>query len=159
MLDAGLRVLGWLVETQTAPAGHLSPVGNGWWPRDGICSKFDQQPIEASAILLAAHEAFVATGRAGDLRVVEMAYGWFLGANDGGIPVAVPSVGACFDALTADGVNANQGAESTLAWLIALEHVRLARALQRGGPQAPPTGRRAPSPAAVGRGRMPAPVA
>ena len=59
---------------------------------------------------------------------MEQAYGWFLGANDGGIAVASPGDGACFDALTPDGVNANQGAESTLVWLIALEHVRLARA-------------------------------
>jgi hypothetical protein len=128
MLDTGVRALDWLVAIQTAPAGHLSPVGNGWWPRDGIRSRFDQQPIEASALLLAAQAAFAATGqpRYGD--AVDRAYGWFLGANDGAVPVAEPDRGACFDALTPTGVNANQGAESTLAWLLALEGARAVRA-------------------------------
>ena len=63
MLDTGVRVLDWLVAIQTAPAGHLSPVGNGWWPRDGDRSRFDQQPIEAAALLLAAQAAVEATGR------------------------------------------------------------------------------------------------
>ncbi len=127
MLDAGLRALDWLIEVQTAPAGHLSPVGNGWWPRDGARSQFDQQPIEATALLLAAEEAFAATGRTRYRRAVEQAYGWFVGANDTGIPVAVAARGACFDGLKADGLNPNQGAESTLVWLIAQEHVRRLR--------------------------------
>ena len=139
ILDAGLRTLDWLVESQTAPAGHLSSVGNGWWPRGGVRSRFDQQPIEATALLLAAQAAFAATGRSRYLRAVEQAYGWFLGANDGGIPVAAADRGACFDALTPNGVNANQGAESTLVWLIALESVRLSRAATAiaNGPAAP----------------------
>jgi hypothetical protein len=129
MLDAGLRALDWLIASQTAPAGHLSPVGNGWWPRGGVRSRFDQQPIEAASLLLAARAAFEATGRARYRDAAEQAYGWFLGANDRGVPVAAPDRGACFDGLTPGGVNANQGAESTLAWLMALEHVRHSRAI------------------------------
>jgi hypothetical protein len=128
MLEAGVRVLDWLVAVQAAPAGHLSPVGNGWWPRDGARSRFDQQPIEAAALLLAARAAFEATGQPHHRRAVEQAYGWFLGANDGAVPVAEPGRGACFDALTPTGVNANQGAESTLVWLLALEGARAVRA-------------------------------
>lgn len=128
MLDTGLRALSWLLHVQTAPGGHLSPVGNGWWPRAGRRSHFDQQPIEAAAILLAAREAFAATAESRYRHAVELAYGWFQGANDVGIPVAVPLRGACFDGLEPAGVNLNQGAESTLVWLIAAEHVRLVRA-------------------------------
>lgn len=128
MLEAGLRVLDWLVASQTAPEGHLAPIGNGWWPRDGIRSRFDQQPIEAAALVLAAASAFETAGRDRDRRAVELAYAWFLGANDLGVAVAVPEHGACFDALTPTGVNVNQGAESTLAWLNALEQVRRVRA-------------------------------
>jgi hypothetical protein len=131
MLDAGLRVLDWLIRAQTARAGHLSPVGNEWWPRDGVRSRFDQQPIEAAALLLAAHDAFAATGRERYRRAADQAYGWFIGRNDRGIPMAVPERGSCFDGLAADRVNANQGAESTLVWLIALEHQRLLRAAPR----------------------------
>jgi hypothetical protein len=148
MLDAGLRTLDWLVESQAAPAGHLSPVGNGWWPRGGVRSRFDQQPIEAAALLLAAYAGFAATGRARYRGAVEQAYGWFLGANDGDIPVADASRGACFDALTPDGVNINQGAESTLVWLTALEHVRLSRSATPSGPRAPAASRRLASTAA-----------
>jgi len=128
MLGTGVRALDWLVAIQTAPAGHLSPVGNGWWRRGGIRSRFDQQPIEASALLLAAQAALEETGQPRYRDAVEQAYGWFLGANDGASPVAEPDRGACFDALTPTGVNANQGAESTLAWLLALEGARAVRA-------------------------------
>ena len=128
MVVTGLATLDWLVACQTAPSGYLSPIGNGWWPRDGARSQYDQQPIEAAALVLAAHAALATTGESRHRDAMEQAYGWFLGANDGGITVASPGDGACFDALTPDGVNANQGAESTLVWMIALEHVRLARA-------------------------------
>jgi hypothetical protein len=67
--------------------------------------------------------------------VAEQAYAWFLGANDLGVPVADPDQGAGYDGLTSSGVNTNQGAESTLMWLVALEHTRLMRA----GPAALPT--------------------
>ena len=58
---------------------------------------------------------------------MEMAYGWFLGANDVAARVAEPERGACHDGVTPSGVNENQGAESTLMWLIALEEIRSLR--------------------------------
>jgi hypothetical protein len=128
MIDAGLVVLDWLVLAQTAAAGHFSPIGNGWWTSGGTRSQFDQQPIEATALLLAAEAALSATRRDRYRIAMEQAYAWFLGANDLGLAVADPERGASHDGLTARGVNANQGAESTLMWLIALEHVRVLRA-------------------------------
>jgi hypothetical protein len=130
MLEAGLKILDWLVVEQTDPSGHLTPIGNGWWRRGGVKSRFDQQPIEATALLLAAEAAFEATADDRYRAVMERAYGWFLGQNDLGLSVAVPDRGACFDGLTPDGVNLNQGAESTLMWLIAAERIR---ALRHGG--------------------------
>ena len=127
-IATGLKVLDWLSDVQTAPAGHFSPIGNGWWSRGGPKSRFDQQPIEATALLLAAETALEVTTDPAYREAVERAYGWFLGANDLGLDVAVPERGACHDGLTATGVNANQGAESTLMWLTALEHVRAQRA-------------------------------
>jgi hypothetical protein len=84
--------------------------------------------------VLAARDAFGATGLARYRHAAEQAHGWFLGANDGRIPVVVADRGACCDALTPDGVNTNQGAESTLVWLIALEQVRLLRAAHSMAP-------------------------
>ena len=125
---SGIKILDWLIEVQTSVTGHLSPIGNGWWPDGGERSRFDQQPIEATSLLLAVQSAFELTSAAAYLIAIERAYGWFLGANDVGAAVAVPEHGASYDGLTATGVNTNQGAESTLMWLIALEHVRLIRA-------------------------------
>ena len=138
MLDAGLALLDWLVAAQTAPAGHLSPIGNGWWPRDGKRSRFDQQPIEATALLLAAEAALDATGDARHRETMEAAYGWFLGQNDTGVRLADPARGACRDGLSEHGMNTNEGAESTLMWLMAVEHIRSLRGVADARPA--PTG-------------------
>jgi hypothetical protein len=128
MIRIGCRLLDWLIEAQTSPRGHLTPVGNhGWWRRDGARAQFDQQPIEATTLLLAAAAAYEATGEDRYRAVMEMAYGWFLGANDVAARVAEPERGACHDGVTSSGVNENQGAESTLMWLIALEEIRSLR--------------------------------
>jgi hypothetical protein len=133
MILGGCLVLDWLIEVQTSPSGAFSPVGNkGWWSRGSARSHFDQQPIEAMALLLAAETALAATDDDRYRRAAEMAYGWFLGANDGGVAVAIPLTGACYDGLTPIGLNQNQGAESTLAWLTALEHMRVLRAADTG---------------------------
>lgn len=133
-VETGLAVLDWLIDAQVAPDGHLSPIGNGWWPCGGERSRFDQQPIEATALLLAADAAFRATGDERYRVAMEKAYAWFLGANDLGLDVADPASGAGCDGLTPRGVNANQGAESTLMWLMALEHVRAVRDRQPAVP-------------------------
>ena len=85
MVEDGLDVLDWLIAVQTAPAGHLSPIGNGWWPRGGEKSRFDQQPIEATALLLAAEVAYQVTGDERYRSAMERAYAWFLGDNDLGL--------------------------------------------------------------------------
>jgi hypothetical protein len=124
MLDVGLEVLDWLIDEQTSAEGHLSPIGNGWWSHGEDRSRFDQQPIEATSLLLAAEAAHLATGDDKYRVTMEQAYAWFLGENDLGVLVADPGRGASSDGLTPQGVNTNQGAESTLMWLIALEHLR-----------------------------------
>jgi len=135
MVRVGSRILDWLIETQTAAEGHLSPVGNdGWWRRDGARAQFDQQPIEATALLLAAAAAYEATGQDRYRQAMEMAYAWFLGANDVAARIAEPERGGCHDGLTPSGVNENQGAESTLMWLIALEEIRKERNSDRQMP-------------------------
>jgi hypothetical protein len=124
-----LRVLDWLIAEQTSTAGRYSPIGsNGWWSRGGPRAQFDQQPIEATTLIEACAAAHAATGDAHYLRAAEMAYGWFLGENDSDLTVAVVATGGCHDGLAADEVNANQGAESTLMWQMAVEAVRELRA-------------------------------
>jgi hypothetical protein len=130
MVRTGLYSLDWLIDAQTSPNGHLSPIGNDWWPRDGEMSHFDQQPIEATALLLAAESAHTVTGGARYEAAMERCFAWFLGANDLGLYVADPARGACCDGLTPRGVNVNEGAESTLMWLTAAEHIRAFRDVQ-----------------------------
>jgi hypothetical protein len=129
MVRAGLRVLDWLIEAQTRADGQLRSVGNaGWWPRGGRAARFDQQPISATTLLLAAGTALEETGAPRYRDAMESAYGWFLGRNDAQAPVADPGRGACGDGIGPAGVSRNQGAESTLMWLIALERIRILRA-------------------------------
>jgi len=137
MTAAGHVALDWLIEVQTSSDGHLTPIGNQWWPEGGERSRFDQQPIEATALLLAAESAMVATGDRRYQAAMERSYAWFLGANDLGVEVAVPDRGACRDGLTSLGVNLNEGAESTLMWLTAAEHIRAARAADSRAPDSP----------------------
>jgi hypothetical protein len=125
LLAKGCAVLDWLVDVQSGEGGVFSAIGNrNWWPRGGERSRFDQQPIEAASTIGAATAAFKATGRRRYADAAEMAYGWFLGDNDVGIAMANRLNGGCFDGLTPTGPNCNQGAESTLMWLTALEMMR-----------------------------------
>ncbi len=130
MLRIGLQVLDWLIDVQTSEDGHFSPVGNGWWAHGGIKSNFDQQPIEATSLLLACEAALAATGKVRYREAMERSYAWFLGENDLRVRIASPVRGASGDGLTPRGRNTNEGAESTLMWLMAAEHIRASRSLE-----------------------------
>lgn len=124
----GLAVLDWLIETQTARGGVFSPVGNeGWWERGGPRARFAQQPIEATATILASSAAFDATRDPRYRRAAEAAYAWYLGVNEPGLMVADHDTGGCRDGLSQGHVSENQGAESTLMWLTAVETIRSLR--------------------------------
>ena len=88
-------------------------------------------------MILAAEVALAQTGEPRYLDAIERAYAWFLGANDVGLAMADPVTGGCFDGLEPAGVNRNQGAESTLMWLTALEHVREIRRATGAVPTTP----------------------
>jgi hypothetical protein len=134
----GIDRLDWLLAAQTSAAGHLAPIGNrGWWSRGGAPARFDQQPIEAGSLLEAARAALLASGDARFGGEMERAYAWFLGSNDLGLSLAEPLTGACQDGLGRDGINANCGGESTLAWLLAAERIRELRGAGRAARSAP----------------------
>ncbi len=120
-LDAGLDTLRWLMTLQTAEAGHFRPIGTETFGSDRRHPQpFDQQPLEACAAVSACLTAARVTSDVRWKREARRAFNWFLGANDLGIPVVDVKRGACFDGLHPDRRNANQGAESTLAYLSAL---------------------------------------
>ncbi|MHB1927927.1 MAG: glycosyltransferase [Acidimicrobiales bacterium] len=113
----GIELLDWLVRAQMVD-GHLSPVPAGGSSVAAVRSGFDQQPIEVAGIADAAARAFTLSGEVRWCRALGMAARWFDGANDVGAAMHDPATGGGFDGLTATGPNINQGAESTLAWLL-----------------------------------------
>ncbi len=136
MIDAALTSLRWLLEVQTAEAGHLSIIGNdGWYPRGGERAQFDQQPLEAHALVHACLAAAELTGESAWADQAWRCFAWFRGANDLGVPLYDEQTGGCQDGLSATGPNANQGAESTLAYLLSV--LELHRHHERQAPAEP----------------------
>ena len=121
MIDVGKKALNWLLDIDTNEAGLFSPIGsNGWYKRGGKRAHFDQQAIEAHAFVDACIEAFHVTREEYWIRNARKAFYWFLGENDLRTPLYDFTTGGCRDGLHSDHVNENQGAESTLAWLMSL---------------------------------------
>ena len=124
-MEIGLCTLRWLVELQRSPRGHFRPVGN-----DGFCRRpqepaaFDQQPLEAQAMVSASIEAYHATKDPFWLNQARAAFDWFLGGNDLGIEMYDSATGGCRDGLHQDRPNENQGAESTLSFLLSLAELK-----------------------------------
>ncbi len=125
MLAVGLESLKWLVQVQTSEDGHFEPIGsNGFWRRGEAKALFDQQPVEASGMVSACIEATRATGDKTWLTDARRAFYWFLGENHLQQALYDDATGGCHDGLHADRINRNQGAESTLAFLLALIEMR-----------------------------------
>ena len=121
MIKSGLDCLSWLVKIQTDSKGNYVPIGNrGWYPRNGVRAIFDQQPVEAHSMIEALVEAYNFTRDKNWLKEARRCFKWFLGGNNLNITIYDYQTGGCRDGLSADGVNQNQGAESTLAWLLSL---------------------------------------
>jgi hypothetical protein len=127
MTVAGTRSLSWLVEVQCAEGGYFAPIGsNGFYRRGARKAMFDQQPIEACAMVSACLEAERVTGDGQWAQYASHAFSWFFGQNHLQQSVYDPTTGGCRDGLHTDRVNENQGAESTLSFLTALAEMRSA---------------------------------
>jgi glycosyltransferase involved in cell wall biosynthesis len=126
MVAAGLEALDWLVTIQRCETnGHFVPIGShGFYSKKTERARFDQQPIEACAVVSACLQAYRATGLTRWCKDAWSAFNWFLGENDLQIALYDPSTGGCRDGLHPDRANENQGAESTLSFLMALLEMR-----------------------------------
>jgi hypothetical protein len=106
------------LDRQTTANGVFWPVGNeGWYPRGKEKASYDQQPVEAVTMAESALAAFDSLGGEEHLAAFRRAQAWFHGRNSLSLPLVHVLSGACYDGLQAFGVNRNQGAESTLAYL------------------------------------------
>lgn len=129
MTEAGMESLAWLADLQHSDTEgrHFVPIGsNGFYPQGAERARFDQQPVEAQAMVSACLNAHRITRDKKWLQEVRRAFEWFLGRNDLHLPVYDPTTGGCRDGLHPDRLNENQGAESTLAFLQSLLELRLA---------------------------------
>ncbi|KYK21381.1 glycosyl transferase family 1 [Thermoplasmatales archaeon SM1-50] len=121
MLRCGIESLNWLINMQTSSRGHFQPVGmDKIFERGSSKPVFDQQPIEAYSTISACLETYITTKDKRWYNEAEKAFQWFLGTNDLGIPLYDPVNGGCYDGLHVDRINRNQGAESTIAFLLSL---------------------------------------
>jgi len=132
MLSAGLDSLDWLMKTQCCETnGHFVPIGSqGFYRQGGEPARFDQQPIEAAGAVAACLQAYRVTGDGRWRSDAWSAFNWFLGDNDLQVPLYDSVTGGCRDGLHPDRANENQGAESTLSFLMSLLEMH---ALQESG--------------------------
>jgi hypothetical protein len=119
----GLRLLRWLVDTQTLD-GHMSFIPAAGRGPDDVRPAFDQQPIEAWVLAEACARAFDVSNDDAWLDPLRLCARWFEGLNDTGARMFDKETGGCFDGLESAGVNENQGAESTIALVATLQHAR-----------------------------------
>jgi hypothetical protein len=139
--EVATRTMAFLSE-RTFDGDSLRLVGNhGWYRQDGDEPPlYDQQPIDACAMVEAALAGFDATSEGSYLRRAWLAQEWFLGRNCQGVPLYDSETGGCFDGLTEHGANQNRGAESTICLLLShLSVLAARRRISRGALGMPPT--------------------
>jgi glycosyltransferase involved in cell wall biosynthesis len=103
----------------TLKDNYLSIIGNEkWYKKEGERSVFAQQPIDAMAMVLMYHQAFHVTKDKDYLNKLYTSFLWFLGENDLRMSLYDFETQGCCDGFESYGVNRNQGAESSLAYLI-----------------------------------------
>ncbi len=96
-----------------------SPIGcNGWYVRGKDKALFDQQPIDAGYMVCCLEKAYSATKDSFYLTWAEKWYNWFWGNNIKNTSLIDENF-ACYDGLSPEGVNLNQGAESNICFLMA----------------------------------------
>jgi hypothetical protein len=119
-LQVAKKTCGFVLEC-TFTKDHFSFVGcQGWFPRKGKKAQFDQQPIEAAGTILMLKAAYEETKEKKYQDLLQKAFNWFLGENDLGIPLYDSKSKGCGDGLGAEGISLNEGAESTLSFLLGL---------------------------------------
>lgn len=108
----------------TMKNGYLSIIGNEeWFVKDGERSVFAQQPVDAMGMVLMFRQAYNLTGDKSYLTKLFKSFRWFLGENDLRISLYNHDTQGCCDGIESYGVNQNQGAESTIAYLVSYLNV------------------------------------
>lgn len=116
--EVALKTMEFL-DNLTLSSGYLTPVGNdGWYTRGGNFPLYDQQAIETMAMVMMHFKAYQIFRKPEHIEKMFLCYKWFLGENALRAPLYDHETKGCCDGLERTGINRNQGAESTLAYLI-----------------------------------------
>ncbi|MEO6520494.1 MAG: glycosyltransferase [Mucilaginibacter sp.] len=117
------------LDKATLSNGYLSPVGNeGWYRKGGKFPEYDQQAIETMAMVLMNFQAYQLWHKPEYIEKMFACYMWFLGDNSLRAPLYDHETKGCCDGILPTGINRNQGAESTLAYLIS--HLTVLKAFE-----------------------------
>jgi glycosyltransferase involved in cell wall biosynthesis len=129
MIEAGMDSLKWLVAEQHRDDNEIFvPIGsNGFFIEGCEKARFDQQPVEACSTVSACLEVYRLTEEGLWFEEAQRVFRWFLGKNDLQVPLYDATTGGCRDGLHPDRINENQGAESTLSFLMALLEMQEAK--------------------------------
>ncbi len=128
-MQAGMKALEWLICEQLRDDSDVFvPIGSrGFFTQGKEKARFDQQPVEACATISACLEAQRLIGETHWYTTARRIFDWFLGKNDLQTSLYDATSGGCRDGLHPDRVNENQGAESTLSFLMALLEMQAAQ--------------------------------
>ena len=97
----------------------IKVVSNQGWRRKGIPpGEYGEQPIDVSYTILALDIFYETFKESMYLKKMEIAFNWFLGKNHLHQIIYNPCTGGCYDGLEKDHINLNQGAESTVSYLL-----------------------------------------
>ncbi len=114
----------------TMKEGYLSPIGNEeWYINGGKRAMYAQQPVDALAMVLMFQQAYMVTKNKDFLNQLFTSFMWFLGENDLRMSLYDFETEGCCDGIEKQGINRNQGAESSLAYIIS--HLTVLRAYEQ----------------------------
>jgi hypothetical protein len=131
-LEVAQEAMDFLSKTQIVE-GVFVPIGNdGWFKRGGDRAFYDQQPLEAAAMVDAAIDAYYATKDRCYLDLAHKVFEWFLGGNSRKVVMYNEETGGCYDGLSVDFVNRNQGGESSISYLLARLRLEEVSRYQKG---------------------------
>jgi len=115
----GYESLGFL-ESKTFRNGYFKPIGcKGWLSKGKAAAEFDEQPVEACEMTLAYLKAYKLSGKYIFLGKARTCFSWYRGLNSKNLSLVDTETGGCYDGITANGLNLNQGAESVVSFWIA----------------------------------------
>jgi uncharacterized protein YyaL (SSP411 family) len=124
-LNVANESFNFLTKTQMIDKRFVPVGNNGWYKKGGQRANYDQQPIEASCMIETALTSYQLAGNENHHRLAYKIFEWFLGQNTKNVEVYNSNTGACHDGVTTQGLNLNQGAESTVSYLSARADLEL----------------------------------